>query len=315
MFGRNRYLLKPEGDAPAGGGAPADPLFDPPAPPAPPTGTPPAPPTGTPPAPPAPGATPDWRAGMPEDLRKQPFMDKYQTPEALAKAYGNLEKMIGADKIAVPMKGTALADMREVFEKLGVPKEVADYKIEVANPDKFDPNFITELGKQAHALGVLPAQAKGLADWFEGISSAAYRAQTELKDKANAADLEAFKTEAGDTYSAEIARAKTALNSLSKQDQEFIQKSGLSKNVTMLRLLAKFGATMDEGSIKNGGTPTGVGGLNPAQAREKIDEVKKSGLKHPYYDKNHADHEKSKKEMQALYAAAFPAKNSGNPAI
>lgn len=155
-----------------------------------------------------------------------------------------------------------------------------------------------------------------MADWFEGISSAAHKTQTEMQDKANAADLEAFKTEAGETYSAEIARAKTALNSLDKKDQEFIQKAGLSKNVTMIRLLAKYGATMAEGDIRGSGGAPGFHGLTPAQAQEKIKEIRNSGnLKHPYFDKAHADHEKAKKEMATLYAAAFPTKTPGEPKI
>lgn len=310
--------MSPEGDGTgaggAGGGSSDDPLFGggggnppPSVPPAgnPPEGTPP-PPAGN---PPPPGTPPDWRASLPEDLRNQEFVKKYETPEALAKAYGNLEKMIGRDKVVVPQKGAKFEDpmMRDYFERVGLPKTADEYKIEGFDPKEVDPEFLKALSGEAHKLGVLPEQAKGLVAWFSGVNKAAYESQMKLQNDAMKADLEAFKAEAGDAYSTEIARAQAAVKELSKQDQEFLQKSGLSKNTTIIRMLAKYGATLSEDKIRGeGGRTDGV--LTPAQAQEKIKEIQGAGPKHPYWDKEHADHAKAKKDMNQLFEYAFPSK-------
>jgi hypothetical protein len=261
-----------------------------------------------------PPGVPSWKEALPEDLRKLPFMEKYQSVEQLAKGYANIEKMIGADKIVVPQKGTALADMRDVFEKIGLPKTLEEYKLEGLDPAKVDPTFAEAYKKEAHALGVLPEQAKGLVDWFTKVDQEAQEQTKTLHAKAQKADLDAYKAATGEAYSLEIARAKAALKTLDKADQEFLQKSGLSKNTTVLKMLAKYGATLGEGSLKGEGVENN-GQLSPAQAQEKIKEVMNSGLKHPYFDSKHADHVKAKKEMTQWYKYAHPDKKPATQEI
>jgi hypothetical protein len=324
MFGKFKYLMKPEDGGAAGGGAPAggapaggdssDPLFGGGAPPAPPAGG--APAGGAPPTPPVPpaGGTPDWRASLPEDLRKQPFMEKYQTPEALAKAYGNLEKMIGMDKVVVPQKGAKFEDpmMRDYLERVGLPKTAEDYKIEGFDPKDVDPEFLKGVSAEAHKLGVLPEQMKGIISWFTGVNKAAVEQATTSRAAIEKARLDDFKKEAGDAYTTEIARAQAAVKTLDAKDQEHLKLTGLSKDPAIIKILAKFGATLSEDQIRGeGGRTDGV--LNPTQAREKIAEIRAAGLKHPYYDKAHVEHEKAKKDMQTLYGYAFPNESQSGP--
>lgn len=308
MLRRFDFLLEEAGNPPGGGG---DPLFDS-------GGAPPAakPPGGEPPAPAAkePLKLPDnWKEAVPEDVRTLPFMEKYGDVAALAKGYAHLEKMIGADKIAVPQKGAKLADMKEVFEKLGLPSET-DYKLEGIDTKKVDETFLKAYTKTAHELNILPEQAKGLIDWFTKENEAAYTAQTQAAQAAIDKNLKAFKEELGDAYPEEIAKAKAALQTLSKEDRDFFQAQGLGKSVPVLKLLAKFGATLGEGAIRGAGGRGDPSILSPGQAQEKIKEIT-SNVKHPYFDSAHVDHAKAKKEMHSLYSMAYPNKTMGQEKI
>lgn len=304
-----RYNKQAEVGTDAGGGAPATPVAGPLGDGAAPAA--PVAPTGAAPAAPLAPTTPDWKSSVSEDIRKLPFMEKYGSVEQLAKGYANIEKMIGADKIVVPQKGTPVTEMKEVFERLGLPKDAAEYKIEGLDPKEVDPGFLTEYTKTAHALNILPEQAKGLVDWFSKENSKAFQAQKELTEKANAADLKAYQTETGEAYSTEIARAKAALKSLDKTDQEFLAASGLASNVHVIKMLAKLGATLSEDAIKGeGGRVDGI--LTPGQAQEKIKELT-SNVKGPYFDKAHVDHEKVKNEVKRLYQMAHPSQAPANP--
>ena len=65
----------------------------------------------------------------PEELRNEPSLRTFTDPGALAKSYVNAQRMIGADKIAIPSKSATPDEWREVYTKLGAPTEVGGYEL------------------------------------------------------------------------------------------------------------------------------------------------------------------------------------------
>jgi hypothetical protein len=53
----------------------------------------------------------------------------------------------------------------------------------------------------------------------------------------------------------------------------------------------------------------GMSAFTPAQAREKIKEIQ-DNKHHPYWNANHENHVKAKKEMADLFTMAHPSKKS-----
>ena len=51
--------------------------------------------------------TTSWRAGLPDELRDSPSLEKFEASgvEGLARSYVNIERMIGGDKIVIPKQG------------------------------------------------------------------------------------------------------------------------------------------------------------------------------------------------------------------
>lgn len=301
MFGPKHRLMNQAGGegAPGGGG----PLFggggEPPAGGTPPT-TPPA--GGTPPA--APTIPENWKEAIPEDLRAMPFMEKYKGVADLAKGYANLEKVLGSEKMPIPQKGTKLADMKDVFEKIGLPKSKDEYALGEYDPSKVDKAFLDAFKDTAYDLNMLPDQAKGLVDWFVQVNEKAQKEQADASVAAANSALEKYKNDLGEAYNDEIAKAKAALRTLDKEDQEFIQKSGLGVSVPVIKLLAKYGSTLGEGAIRGEGGRLD-GAMSPEAAHIRIAEIK-ANVNGAYYDEKHVDHAKMKAEVTRLYSYAYP---------
>jgi hypothetical protein len=251
-----------------------------------------------------------WRDSLPDDLKSSAALNAIPDVPTLVKSYINAQKMIGADKIAVPTANASKEDWTAVFQKLGLPKTPEEYKVEVEKGMEFDQDFFTGFKKLAYENGVLPAQAKQLAEFLHKEDKKSR--DKEVSDyQANVTrEIKKLQGEWGEAYSENVAKAKAALNEFADKDtQEAIRKSGLGNNVHLLKVLAKAGATLAEDKIKGEG---GSGGfkLTPAQAQAELDAIH-GNMKHPYYDKQHSEHLAAKTKVKELHAvASWVPKNS-----
>lgn len=254
----------------------------------------------------------DWRDQIPQDVRDQiGNFSNFKTAEDFARSYVNAQKMVGADKIPVPGEHTTPEEWAQIHKKLGLPEKLDDYKFDLADKDAVDPEFLTKFRETAHKAGVLPKQAKAMADWFAQANNDAYKAQVEAAKAAEAEALKGLKTEWGAAWDEKTGQANAAFREfLTKEEQQAFVKSGLANNPMMIKMFAKLGAQVTEGKIKGEGGTSGGGTPTPEVARQQLDEIK-GNVKHPYYDPNHAEHAAAKKKVNELYGLAFPPKPKG----
>ena len=249
----------------------------------------------------------NWHDAIPEELRNQVGnFANFKTVEDLVKSYQNAQKMIGADKIALPRKDAALKELREqVLSKIGLPEKLEDYKFDLERKDGVDKEFLDGFKKTSHELGILPAQAKALGDWFDKTNEAAYQAQVKAGKDASAAELKALRDEWGDAYQENVASAKAALREFAdKETQEYIRKH-MGSDPKLIKLLARVGETLGEDKIRGEGGTGGTGKMSPGEAQQQIDAIV-NNIKHPYYDKGHVDHPAAKNEMRKLREIVDP---------
>lgn len=298
-----KIKMNKAGDLPPGSPPPAsDPLFGD----APPAGTPPGvtPPPGT---PPAVNIPENWREALPEDLRALPFLDKHKDIPALVKAHANLEKMLGADKVPVPPKNATLEQLKDYFQKAGLPADAKEYKLDVDPKLGVDAKFLETFNGVAHGLNLLPLQAKGLVEWFAKANIEAENAQKSAYETARNEGINSLKKEWGDAFTNEVAKAKAALREFADDaGKEFFQNTNLGSNPHFVKMLAKMGATLAEDRIKGEGG-SGHGQYTPSQAMQRIAELK-ANMKGPYWNPDHPDHFNVKKEVGDLYKVAHPGK-------
>lgn len=119
----------------------------------------------------------EWTASLAPALRQIIEADGHKTPADLAKAYAELQRTIGADKIALPKDGAWDDAARE---RLGIPKEADGYKLK--RPENlppgmtYDEDFERATLPVAHNLGLTPAQLQGLLDFYSAYAIDAYKA-------------------------------------------------------------------------------------------------------------------------------------------
>lgn len=249
----------------------------------------------------------DWHKAIPDEVMSQSNLKSFKTVEALAKSYLHSQKMLGTDKIAIP-KNAGDAEMREIFEKLGLPKEAEKYDIKPSENSPVDPEFVKNFKEAAFKTGVMPQQAQKLLNWVEEVTTAK-QASALLKEQGQyARDINLIKEEWGDAYNENVARAKAALREFSgsQEDMEYI-KGNFGANPAVLRLLTKIGATLAEDKIKGAGGTGVPGQYTPNDAKARIAEIK-ANVKGPYFDPTHGDHAEMKAEVARLYKFAYPEK-------
>lgn len=251
------------------------------------------------------GGVKDWRLGLPTELQEDVTLRKFSDVPALAAAYINAQKLIGADKIAVPGKHASDEDWTGVFKKLGLPEKVEEYELKFKDGSTIDEGFTNEFKSTAHKLGILPKQAQALADWFSDVN---LQAETKFLDEAKvnqAKELEGLKTEWGKTYEANLSRAQLVLKNFGDKDiLQHLNDTGLGNDPKLIKLLSGIGKKMyGEGQIVQGDSAIGAN-RSPAEAKKAVDTIM-ANSQHPYFLKEHPGHKTAVKEVQDLFQKMY----------
>jgi hypothetical protein len=248
-----------------------DPVTPPAAPPAAPPVAPPAAAPATPPAAPP-------IAWLPEadELTIGYIQNKgWDTPAKAVDSYRNLEKTFGAEKagrtVVVPAEGAEPAEWDAYYQKLGRPKDAAEYKLPV--PDGVPKEFAESASKWMHDAGLNPKQAQTIATkWNEHIAAEAQKVN-ETQAVARAADVEALKTGWGAAHDENLRIAQATRKALNVSDEEvdgIAAKIGLKRTIEMFHRLGQRTGEADFVS----GIPAASGVMTPAQAKSRIAELR-----------------------------------------
>lgn len=282
--------------APAPAGAPASP----------PAGAPASPPA----APPAVVFPDNWKEGLPEDLRGDPSLGVVNDIPSLAKSFINAQKMVGADKIQVPGKHATDEDWGAVFQKLGLPKDVAEYGLAKAKDSKLEDAFVDKFKTSAHAAGILPRHAQKMLDWFNQEYAASETALQSQITNAKAAGEAALKKEWGEAYQLHTTAANLAVKEFGGDELfKVLKDSGVDSNPEIVKAFAKIGLALKESDVK-GLVPRGTeGAVTPDQAMEKYNQIMGDST-HAYHKAEHPSHKAAVEEVSRLFGAAFPSSSS-----
>ena len=247
-----------------------------------------------------------WYSSLPEGLRDNPNIMKYGSIEDLAQGHINATQLIGRDKIPMPKTD---AEFREVYAKLGMPKDHSEYKlpetdygidpalypVEEAEADK------TWWKEQAHTLGLSNAQAAKAFDAFmarQGAGSKAYSARVSSETAQAEATL---KAKWGEAYDSNIKIASRAANKLfGPEVAASITASGLGRNPGFIEGLHNFGlSALEDLGIDKRGTAV----RSPNQLAEEVANLQASPA---YWDNAHPEHEGAVARVQALFQRMNP---------
>lgn len=251
----------------------------------------------------------NWKMALPKELQESDTLKPITNIEALAKSYINAQKLIGADKIAVPSKHATEEDWKAVFHKLGLPQDMKEYSVNRPKDATFDDEFVGQFKEAAFKAGVLPKQAQSLVDWFNQANQKIAGTMATQKEEAVAKEIEALKTEWGQAFQHKIGHANQLLREFGGKELEaYLQQTGLANDTKLVRLLSKIGEKYYAEDAIVGAGKVQTGPKSPEEAKKEIAKVM-GEPGHPYHDKAHPGHKNAVQEMAQFFEMAYSKKS------
>jgi len=239
---------------------------------------------------------------IPEELRQHPSISPIKDVENLARSYVNAQRLIGADKIAVPVNPTD-EDLDRIYDRLGRPETPKDYSFDV------DGNVITEelaanYADVAHKLRLTPDQAKGVLDYYRSTVEQEGAQSLELAEVAKEQTVQSLRQEWGRAFDQKVEAAARVAQEFADPEMFNItlaDGSKLGDNAEFIKAFAKIAdfrqsvtsedtvAEMSQSSV-----------MTPATAQAEIDAIM-NDKSHAYWDrKNPIARQKAVERMQHL---------------
>lgn len=255
----------------------------------------------------------DWSAGLDPDLGAFVAQKGWRSLGDALGSYRHLERLMGAERLALPAADADDAAWAPVWDRLGRPPAAGGYEFVAPEDKPYDPATADWFRTLAHRIGLTQRQAREIHDGFLArlpvpAADGAGAAGPEYPAAAREAAPEAALREAwGRHYDGNMASARRAYAALLDAEAPFHDIADVLGETALMQLLAKAGRHIAEDSItaRADGLP---GPRNPAEALAEIAKLQRAAgadSAHPYLSKTHPEHQKLVKRMEALYALAY----------
>jgi len=239
---------------------------------------------------------------IPEELREHPSISPIKDVENLARSYVNAQRLIGADKIAVPVNPTD-EDLDRIYDRLGRREAPKDYSFDV------DGNVITEevaanYADVAHKLRLTPDQAKGVLDYYKNAVEQFDSNSLESAEIAKEETVQSLRQEWGRAFDQKVEAAARVAQEFADPEMFNItlaDGSKLGDNAEFIKAFAKIADFRQ--SVTSEDTVAEMSQSNvmtPATAQAEIDSIM-NDKSHAYWDrKNPIARQKAVERMQHL---------------
>ena len=256
----------------------------------------------------SPSATPPEEVGwlktipdLTDDVRNDPSLKPISSLSNLIKSYVNAQKMVGADKLVVPSKDAGDDAWKSVFQKLGVPEKVEDYKVAPPEEVPVDDQYFKSFIENAHKAGLLPGQAKKLADFNIRFATDQAKELQTREEHALLERMEQFKKEEGDNYNTVVRNAKLVIKQFDDETESFNElittDHRVGSNPKLIRFLSRIAEHLTEDTFR--ATAISNVGTTTEEAHAKMNTI--MGDKNsPYWSKEHPDHGRIVQEVHRL---------------
>jgi len=242
----------------------------------------------------------DFQTLIPEEYREERSLQNFQNMNDFVKSYLHSQKLVGADKIPVPNKMATDDDWNEVYKRLGRPNSPDEYQYQLPEQNKLDDATLKAFSDQAHKLGLLPKQAQGIIDYYNGLAQQSEQSASMQQETARLEAETVLRKEYGPAYDNKINAAKNlATNTLGAEflrDTVLQDGSRLGDNPQVVKAFATLAEKLSEDNLVQGDVASAM------TIKEINDEI--SSLTQPgsaYWNKTHINHKKAVEEVQRLY--------------
>ncbi len=245
----------------------------------------------------APSGDTDWRAELSPELSTDPSLQHIGSVEAMAKSYINAQKMVGAEKLAIPGTWATDEDWDLVYNKLGRPAAAGDYDLGEAEGELTD-----WFRDAAHKSGLSDKQAAALATAYDEFANQA-GVMSEEAMKTARADVETeLRKEYGGAYDDKMARANELLKEFEAPDLTEIKLADgtlLGDSPDLVRLMVNISDYVAEQISEDGlAGRNSRPGVTDEDLQSRVSEM--TAKNSPYWQKMHPDHDRVVNEVLRL---------------
>ena len=240
----------------------------------------------------------EWLQGVDSDLATDPSLQSIPDVPTLVKSYVHAQKMVGRDKVVIPDQNSSDEDWKNFFSKVGLPENPDEYEIQVPE------GYLTEeeaayIAQVAYDLNILPEQAEALLAEQAAIQAEREGSTSEEEELALEEAIEEMRQELGEEgFVSTLRQAKTVVEEFGGDDfMEYLEETGLDNDPEFIKFLANIGTSLNEDTFQ----PDAVQhlGVTKEDAEAEIAQMMGDGG-HPYWNANHANHERAVKRMFKL---------------
>lgn len=247
-----------------------------------------------------------WRDTLSDDIRDHASLNTIQDVDNLARSYVHAQSMVGADKIPIPGKWADDDDWNEVYTRLGRPDTAGEYEFEV--PEEHDENLIGWFAEQAHSVGLNNKQANAIVSAYmqmAGEQEAGEEVDTETNRAQVVADL---RKEYGNAFEERLNLGNGFIDNFGDEGLTEIvlaDGSSLTDHPAFIKTLVNAAAYIQSNISEDAvvGNKDNVS-MTPQEAQDKVNELMRPDS--PYWDKRHAMHEQTVREVQILMQDIHP---------
>ena len=213
----------------------------------------------------------NFKEMIPEEYKDEKSLQNFTTMNDFVKSYLSAQRLVGANKVAIPNKMATDEDWEEVFNKLGRPTKPEDYKYsfkedEINQAERII-KFYNEMNTQKTADN-----------------------QKVFEEKQAAAEVE-LKKEFGPTFNKRLDQAKKLAVETLGNDMlnNTIMKDGsrLGDNVEVIKAFSMLADKLSEDEIIKGEASY----TTAKEIEKEIAELTEEGS--PYWNKTHPNHKKT----------------------
>lgn len=228
-----------------------------------------------------------WKENLNPDLKNAPFMQKFDdSKEGLGKAmesYGNLEKLLGHEKVPIPKGDDDVEGWTRFSKAMGIPSKSEGYGLpNMELPEEIKGSALNKerFAEIAHAHKLTPSQASGLWKLYNEIGIENYNKAMSEYEKSMGETVSRLKGEWGDTYETNIELGQMVINKFSSDEEMSNYLTAvLSKDPRGIKFLAKIGDQFAENKV--GEFQMKRFSKAPEEAMEEINKIR-NDMNHPY---------------------------------
>ena len=233
----------------------------------------------------------NFKEVIPEKYKDEKALANFTSMDDFVKSYLSAQRLVGANKVAIPNKMATDEDWEEVYSKLGRPSKPEDYKYSFSEED-INPDQLKNFNETAHRIGLLPKQAERIIKFYNEMNTQAEVDNQKLFEEKQTVAMTDLKKEFGPTYTKRLDQAKKlATETLGNEMlNNTVLKDGtrLGDSVEVIKAFSMLADKLSEDEIIKG---EGTGYQTASDIEKEISELTEDGS--PYWQKTHPNHAKT----------------------